>query len=80
MAVRAKFKVNKKTEMLGWSGIQNEVMVTVTMNPVTSGSEENKEFYKYTPSGSLDISVMPKSVADFFELGKEYYLDFIRAE
>jgi hypothetical protein len=78
--VRAKFKVNGKTEMLGWSGIQNEVMVTVKMNPVTTGSDENKEFYKYTPAGSLDISVIPKSVADFFELGKEYYLDFTKAE
>lgn len=39
---------------------------------VTSGSEENKQYFAYTPSGSLNVGSF---VDDLFEPGKEYYLD-----
>lgn len=45
---------------------------TVYFNPVTSGSDENKSFSKYTPSGELIMYVSnPECV---FEIGKEYYI------
>ena len=48
--------------------------------PVYQGSEENKEFFKYTPSGTVTFGVTNTAVAEKFEVGKEYYLDFTPAE
>lgn len=53
----------------------------VSFSPVISGSEENKSFAKYTPAGSLELSISDETPAsEFFELGKEYYVDFARAD
>lgn len=47
------------------------------LSAVTSGSEENKSFSKYTPSGQLSINISNETEAsNFFEVGKEYYLTF----
>jgi hypothetical protein len=46
-------------------------------SPVTQGSEENKAFFKWTPSGSLEFGTVQ---AQAFEIGKEYYLDLSPAE
>jgi hypothetical protein len=53
---------------------------TVSLSPVTNGSEENKTFYKYTPGGKIELSVVDKKTAELFEPGKEYYVDFSKAE
>jgi hypothetical protein len=45
------------------------------MRPVTSGSEENKSFYSYTPGGELKLEVVRKEMASEFEPGEEYYID-----
>jgi hypothetical protein len=66
---RAKFYVYSKTVFSG-----NEY-VQVTFQPVTSGSPENDNFFKWTPSGKLEMSIKPE-VAELFEVGKSYYLDF----
>jgi len=73
--VRAKFVCN---------GIQDNPQYenkTVSFTPVISGSEENKSFSKYTPAGSVSLSISYETEAvNFFEEGKEYYLDFTKAE
>lgn len=52
----------------------------VSFLPVVSGSEENKSFSKYTPSGSLQLNISPETSAyDYFEQDKEYYLDLSKA-
>ncbi len=43
---------------------------------VTSGSEENKQFFASTPTGSLKMSAVR---ADLFVPGQNYYLDFTPA-
>lgn len=49
---------------------------SVALWPVTDGSEENKSFSKYTPSGSLNLVISYDTPAcEFFKEGKEYYLD-----
>ena len=54
---------------------------TVYFSPVISGSEENKSFSKYTPAGSAQLTISYETEAsNFFEDGKEYYLDFTQAE
>jgi hypothetical protein len=47
-------------------------------NPVTGGSDENKKFWKWTPSGELKFSCLNPSVD--FEPGKEYYLEISEAQ
>jgi hypothetical protein len=73
--VRAKFVCN---------GIQNfpeNEQKTVSFTPVISGSEENKSFAKYTPAGNAMLCISDETEAsNFFEEGKEYYLDFTPAE
>lgn len=71
MSVRAKFKVDKKSETLyGFEFV---------LTPVHGDSPENKTFFKYTPSGSINIAVVNPEVGDQFVLGKEYYVDFTLA-
>jgi hypothetical protein len=53
----------------------------VSFYPVVSGSEENKSFAKYTPGGNAQLIISYETEAsDFFEEGKEYFLDFSVAE
>lgn len=66
--VRAKFKAISK-------GDNN-----VTLQAVTSGSEENEQFWKYTPSGLIQMGIDNKDALEQFEIGKEYYVDFSKAE
>lgn len=50
---------------------------TVTLEPVIDGSEENKTFYKYTPSGKIVLgTVNPSAYAQFVE-GREYLVHFV---
>ncbi len=51
----------------------------LTFSPVYVGSEENKEFFKYTPGGTVAFNVLNLAAAEKFEVGKEYYLDFTPA-
>lgn len=54
---------------------------TVSFSPVISGSDENKSFSKYTPAGSISLSISYETEAvNFFEERKEYYIDFSKAE
>ncbi len=72
--IRAKFSCTEKK--ISISG--NEQMETYVFNPVTSGSEENKAFFRWTPTGRLELGTVNKDV--HFEIGREYYLDFTLVE
>lgn len=71
MSVRAKFKVDSITDY----GQQKDIR----MSPVHSGSEENKAFWKWTPSGSLVLGTINEEAAKQFVPGKEFYIDFTSA-
>lgn len=71
-SVRAKFYVDHVTKYKGEHG-------SVVLLPVTSGSEENKTFWKYTPSGKLEMTIN-SSALDAFTPGQEFYLDFTPVE
>lgn len=53
---------------------------TITLNPVTSGSEENEQFYKMTPAGQVILTTVNEEAAASFEVGKEYFVDFTKVE
>jgi hypothetical protein len=64
------------TEITQW--VSNK---SVKFMPVTSGSEENKSFSKYTPGGELRLTIDPSTDAyNAFEVGKEYYVDITPAQ
>ena len=70
--VRSKFFCNTKTQRRDG----NRFLYDYEFGAVTSGSEENKDFFAWTPSGNLKIS----SVTDGqFIPGQEYYLDITYA-
>ena len=50
----------------------------VKFQPVTGPSEEDKKFFKWTPSGSIEMGILNPDVK--FEVGKNYYVDFTLAE
>lgn len=71
MVVRAKFKCVQKDAGVDGSHIGLDV--------VYSGSPENEQFFKWTPSGNIRIGVVNSAAAEQFVVGKEYYVDFTEA-
>ncbi|WP_299153064.1 hypothetical protein [uncultured Christiangramia sp.] len=54
--------------------------VEVNMSAVVDGSEESESFSEYTPSGNLNIVIDKGEAQNLFKEGKDYYLDFSKAE
>jgi hypothetical protein len=71
--VRAKFRVTKKS-------INDHGGDEVLMHPVTSGSQENEAFYKWTPGGEISLITINHDAAEQFVVGGEYYVDFTKVE
>ena len=72
MTVRAKFRCITKTENMDGG--------SVGLEPVTTGGAENDEFFKYTPAGSINMSILSPSALSEFSVGAEYYVDFSPAK
>lgn len=72
MNVQAKFKCTFVQKNEGGSEL-------VQLVPVVSGSEENKTWSKYTPTGSLSMMVTAEGAVGQFEPGKEYFLTLVPA-
>lgn len=75
--VRAKFKVTGVSPV---NVEKPEEGSTVHLIPVTGGSPENESFYKWTPGGNIVLSTINQEAAEKFEVGKDYYVDFSKAE
>ena len=45
---------------------------TIRLSPVTGNSLENKEFWKYTPSGTFEFNSINPDAFEYFRLGEEY--------
>lgn len=70
-SVRAKFKCTEIVQRSHYEK-ENPVLYVAKFVPVMEGSEENKKFYHYSPSGSLELGTIKEMP---FEIGKEYFLD-----
>lgn len=68
MAVQAKFYVSS-IELFTWG-------TTVKMSVVTKGSEENKEFWAATPSGTITMNIKNEYAAAHFKPGQEMLVTF----
>lgn len=80
MSVRAKFKVQSITQSAHWDRSKGGSLYTVQLNPVTSGSDENKRFFEATPGGEIKLSVVSEEVGKRFPIGAEFYVDFTPAD
>ena len=75
MTIRCKFTCISKRE---YKQYNNELAFDYEFNATMNDkSEENKTFWKYTPSGKLNVSTVNDSS---FIVGKDYYLDLIEVE
>jgi hypothetical protein len=59
---------------------ENTAGFKVILEPVTCGSKENEEFFKWTPYGKIDIGTINPEAAKQFIPGEEYYIDFSPAK
>lgn len=61
-----KFRCVSKTETAdGYS---------ILLTAVTGGSKENERFFKYTPNGRLDLSIVNPQASANFTVGNTYML------
>lgn len=73
--VRCKFYCAGKEE--NWDAYGKRKTWNYKFYVVTGGSEENKTFFAYTPSGNFEVKTCNDQS---FEVGKEYYFDILPAE
>jgi hypothetical protein len=72
MNVRAKFRVTK-VSAVDWNP---EVRIVELSAVCADGVPENERYHRYTPSGSVSLTIDNPPAAVEFDLGKEFYLDF----
>lgn len=71
-----KFKLGGIKRVAGGGMVDGKapVLTDLEFYPVSSGSEENKTFWKYTPSGKLEFQTVNDEAVQMLDLGKEYYI------
>lgn len=75
MNVRAKFKVVEKHDQLQ----DGKTVGSVKLRPVYTGSPENDSFFKWTPAGEINLSIVNEAAFLALRLEEEYYVDFTPA-
>lgn len=73
MKTRGKFTLQKVSHV-GWN---KDLRIYEFQAVCNDGTPENERFHRYTPSGTISITVDNPAVV--FEFGKEYYVDFSEA-
>lgn len=73
--VRAKFKC----VLIRGAEARPDEGSKIVLEPVTSGSPENESFFKYTPGGKIELTVVNPEAVKQFKEGEEYYVDFLPA-
>lgn len=71
--------MNIKAKMKCESVLKTEFGEEVKLTAVSSGSEENKTFSKYTPSANHSMTITNPDALGAFAPGKSYYLTFEEA-
>lgn len=76
MNVRAKFKVTS-VKQVDWSPTIRVVGLTAVS---ADDVPENQRFHKYTPSGTVEMTIDNPLAAEALALGKAFYVDFTPVE
>ena len=53
---------------------------SLLLEPVINGSEENKKFWTWTPSGKLSLDIVNTEATKDVKPAQEYYVDLTLAE
>lgn len=85
MTTRAKFQLIKTTQTMHSKKDNDGNWITVPLTSMSfqvvhGNTPENERFFASTPSGTIELGVINPDAAQQFELGKEYYIDFIPAD
>jgi hypothetical protein len=56
---------------------KKQVNLVAVMN---DGIPENQRYHKYTPNGSIEMTIDNPPASEQFEPGKQFYVDFTQAE
>ncbi len=75
--VRAKFWVSEITHH--HQQAPGQVCATVKLQAAFHG-ENNKDWSRYTPTGSISMIITNPSAVDAFTLGQHFYVDFTPAD
>lgn len=79
MSVRAKFRCNSIELFSAEPGGNRRVKLgAITAGP--DASDEDKAFWRYTPSGTVEMTIDNPPASELFEIGKTYYLTFTPAD
>lgn len=70
--IKAKFKCTEVRT-------PTETSEQVKFGVVTTGSKENETFSKFTPSGSLDLTITNEELLGHFKVDKEYFVNIVEA-
>lgn len=77
MGVRAKFYVSEHKQTKNfYNAAEGEILTTIKLNVVTGNSDENREFFRWSPAGTIDLSTVNPKVAAEMPIGREFYVDF----
>ena len=80
MNVRAKFRCIEKSSRSSTSGYGDAKPVdTEEVTLVAVQGDENKEWSKWTPSGSLKMQINNPAALEQFVVGKDYFIDITPA-
>ena len=74
MPIRAKFKV--RSNDLPRDTTNPDATAVIHLDVVHGGSNENKKFFKFTPSGTIELGVVSQETAVQFAVGEQFYVDF----
>lgn len=78
MSTRAKFTLISKVASA--EDANGDISASLSFEAVIDGSPENKEFWKWTPAGQINIHIDNPEALKMFDEGEEYYVDFTKAE
>lgn len=79
-AMRAKFRITKVEQFEGGTEkLEMTASAKSTAYPA-DGSDEDNTYAKFSPSGSLTLSIANPALAGKFKPGQKFYLDFTEAE
>lgn len=82
MAVRAKVRCTGRHESLSLHSKGSVEAVTVTLQPVFGGDDDeaNRDWSKWTPSGEIRLTITNPEAHSQFAIGKSYFVDFTPAD
>jgi len=82
LEVVCKFRFTGMKTYEGWDGEKRVLTFDLYFVPVSGSkddTDENKKFWKYTPSGDFKFATINAEAAKMFQFGHEYYVTFREA-